>query len=38
MRWKHEADVGMFLVSLSQAVGHLAGGAITDCLAMRSSA
>ena len=30
---KHKADVGRFLVSLSQAVGHLAEKEITDFLA-----
>lgn len=30
--------MGMFLVSLSQAAGHLAEKEITDCLTMRSRA
>lgn len=38
MSGKHEADVGMFLVSPSQAVGPWADGASTDRLATRSSA
>lgn len=33
MSQKHKADVGRFLVCLSQAVGHLAEKEITDSLA-----